>query len=114
MVRMVHRLVRKQMTSRTNLIGFRLPDELLVLLDDECRRTKMSRGQLAKAMLISCLMRPSADEPLAGHDELLESLEQIRDSLGAVLKLSRQQAFLVLTRIAGVDAADAKRLLDQP
>lgn len=80
------------MKRHTEVIGFRLPKELLPLLDEERKRRGLSRGDLCRALVISLLMRPEV-EAAAGNP--LEELTELRESVGELqAELQKLQAGL--------------------
>jgi hypothetical protein len=96
------------MKKPSKSICFRLGDESLHLLESRAAAVNLSRGEMARSIVVSSLA-------LASIEEVAESIEKVQasvDAMSALLsKVEKRQAYLlfhVLTKVGNISEDEAK------
>ncbi|XZE20288.1 ribbon-helix-helix protein, CopG family [Pirellulaceae bacterium SH449] len=80
------------MGKASQSVSFRLQQEILEVLDERCKTSRLSRGELCRALVTSALIS-SENEELYGHLQCLEN--RLVAEISPVKKFSKCLAYLL-------------------
>src|SRR5262245_4608604 len=92
------------MKRRSTVVAFRIPSELLPLLDDERDKRGLSRGDLCRAQITAFLMRPEIDSTTS--TSAIEEIAELRDEIEMIQQEQKRilaKALFVILRQLGME-----------
>src|SRR5262245_48380927 len=102
------------MKLRSTTIAFRLSNELLPLLDEECKRLKLSHGGYCRALVTSLLMRPenavTPDELAGTKDEIAGLIAELTERVQQTQSSLRRTLYEILTRVGELNDEEAREV----
>lgn len=109
--RRLHPVDIPEMKVRTETVSFRADPDLLKLIDDQCQRFGISRGNWVRGVVLAHLHRsanPVDPVDLGPVERKLDGLERLLDLLKTDLARS---LFFVLTRVGEMPVGEAREFV---
>ncbi len=103
------RKIQRSKSPTSNTIAFRVPEELLALIDDAAKKLSITRGEFVRAVVATHF----DSQPAAIVDDLAKLADELAKLLAKTSLLHRNQARLLvtlLTTVANVPLDEAKEL----
>ena len=97
--------------SRSQTISFRASEDLARLIDRERAPFELSRGTFVRGLVSGQLLATQQQEQTARLEELHRQIETLAAALERGRREQRKSLFLILTRIGGIEGAEAKQML---
>ena len=100
----------KNMKRKSETVSFRLPLDLLQLLDKECGAFNISRGDFARTVLTNRLTAAEEETRKVEAGKLLTILESVRSEVKMNERKLARLLFLLLTTPANISADEARKI----
>lgn len=98
------------MKRKSETVSFRLPEDLLKLLDQVCDTFKISRGDFARAALTNRLTAAEEETRKVEADKLLIILESVQSEVKMTERKLARLLFLLLTTPSNITADEARKI----
>lgn len=98
------------MKRKSETVSFRLPEDLLKLLDQECNAFKISRGDFARTVLTNRLTSAEEETRRVEADKLLTVLEAVQSEVKMTERKLARLLFLLLTTPPNISADEARKI----
>lgn len=98
------------MKRKSETVSFRLPFDILKLLDHECDAFNISRGDFARTVLTNRLTSAEEETRKVEADKLLTILESVQSEVKMTERKLARLLFLLLTTVANISADEARKI----
>jgi hypothetical protein len=93
---------------QSHIVAFRVDDELLRLIDSDCKDFSVSRGPWVRGIIAKHYMSSRHDELAARLDEVTSTLRELGGLIASRAQL-RRVFVAILIELGAMDAQEAKR-----
>ena len=101
------------MRKRSISVSFRVSEDIIRLLDARALEVNLSRGELARSLVISALSNAPSDEVRDVVDSMLAKLNELKDPLARIEKKFAYQLYVLLRQVGEVPPDEAKRIVKE-
>ena len=98
------------MKRKSETVSFRLPQDMLALLDKQCNAFSTSRGDWARASLINKLLSAEDEAERLELDQLRTLVEAVANKVQLHEKKLARLLFLILTQVANKSEDEARTI----
>lgn len=98
------------MKRKSETVSFRLPLDLLKLLDQECKAFNISRGDFARTVLTNRLTSAEEESRKVETERLITTLEAVQSEVKLTERKLARLLYLLLTTPANISADDARKI----
>lgn len=101
------------MKRKSETVSFRIPIDLLKLLDKEREAFSISRGDFARAALINRLTFAEDEARKVATDNVMATLEAVQSEVRLIERRMARLLFVLLTKTADISADEAREITQE-